>query len=121
MLKKKSTFILNAVLIAGLLSTSIFAATSTGDVKNGSTSYGSVYINAKSSSIYAETSASSSGVLDTDSVSISASDCEGKTNTGKNYTTAWTSASGSFSGSKSASGSIVRDGRSATGSTSADA
>ncbi len=121
MAKRKSSKIMSAILVACALTTSVFAATSSSDVTNDDTSYGSVFLNAKSSSIYAETSASSSGVLPTDCVQVSASHCETTTNTGKNYTTAWTSASGSFSGSKTAAGTIVRDGRVATGATSADA
>jgi len=118
MKKKAISRIVSMVLLSCMLATSALAATSNGAVKNGSTTYGSVYLNAKSSSIYAETSANSSGTLDTDSVTISASNCTPVTNTGKNYTTAYTSVSGSFSGNKTAAGTIVRNGRIATGATS---
>lgn len=119
MKKKNISRVVSMVLLSCMLATSALAAVSNGEVKNGSTVYGSVYLNAKTSSIYAETSANSSGTLDTDSVTVSASNCSPVTNTGKNYTTAYTSTSGSFSGNKTAAGTIVRNGRIATGATSA--
>ena len=116
MQKRKLSKLMSVALVVCALSTSVFASTS--DVTYDNESYGSVYINAKRNNVYGETSASSSGSSSSDYVSVSAAG-ESKTNEGANYTTAWVSVSGTFSGTESVSGTVCRGDVCASGSTSA--
>ena len=58
--------------------------------------------------VYAETSASSAGVNSSDYISVRITGFSNVTNLGPNYTHAWDSQSGSFSGTQEAYGYIQR-------------
>lgn len=105
-------------LIICMLTVGVFANSSTADVKNGSIRYGTVYINAKSYNIYADTVADSSGIKDDDYVYVQTG-VGYKMNEGINYTTEYVSVDGSFSDGDFVVGAIKRDTIYSTGSTTA--
>lgn len=108
------------LLLAGMLATSAFASTSSNNVKNGSDTYGTVFINVKTTSIYAETTANSSGSSSSDYVSVAIDGATATQNVGASYTTAWQMKTGSFSGTHTADAEIYRSGKLAVGSTAAN-
>ncbi len=95
------------LMLVCILTINVFASVNTGDVLNGNVVCGSVYINAKTSSVYAETNANSSALSSLDYVSVAAAG-DSKTNIGLSYMNAWVSVTGTFSGLQSASGTVCR-------------
>lgn len=116
--KKIKIMAVSMILLICMLATGIFAVKSNADLKNGTKIGGNAYINVTSKSIYAETSANSSGIYDSDFVYV-ASDVGSKVNVGKTFTTAYVTADGSFSGIYIAYGEIKRGDYYHSGSTSA--
>ena len=88
-MRKKLLVLLMACLLAISLPIAVHASVSTGDLKSGSDVKGDVYINVKTSSIYAETTAIST----TTYISVSATNCAFKDNYTGN-TTCYTTGSG---------------------------
>lgn len=120
--KKRVLVILVAMLLAFVGATIVNAGAATGYVIEEIDPFdvfGEVYINVKTNSIYAETSAYSGGFLGSDYVAVQIVGYPQVKNTGTNYTYAWDQQYGSFSGTQRAYGYITRNGIFAYGSTSA--
>lgn len=109
-IKRIKIMALTMGLLVCMLAIGVFAGVDTETIRDNvdsSVILGSVYINVKPSTIYAETTASYPSYSSSDYVLIAATGCPGVTNVGSNYTTAWTQGTGSFS-SGIADGSIRR-------------